>query len=38
MIMDGAGWHTAKDLQISENMHILYLPPYSPISANLIWW
>ena len=30
MIMDGAGWHTANDLQIPETMHILYLPPYSP--------
>ena len=30
MIMDGAGWHTARDLEIPENMHILYLPPYSP--------
>lgn len=30
MIMDGAGWHTAKDLHIPENMHILFLPPYSP--------
>lgn len=30
IIMDGAGWHTAKDLTIPENMHILYLPPYSP--------
>jgi len=30
MIMDGAGWHTANDLQIPETMYILYLPPYSP--------
>jgi transposase len=30
MIMDGAGWHTAKDLSIPENMSILHLPPYSP--------
>ena len=30
MIMDGAGWHTARDLQIPENMHVLFLPPYSP--------
>jgi transposase len=30
MIMDGAGWHTAKNLDIPDNMHILYLPPYSP--------
>jgi len=30
MIMDGAGWHTAKMLRIPDNMHILHLPPYSP--------
>ena len=30
MIMDGAGWHTAKKLHAPHNMLILYLPPYSP--------
>ena len=30
MIMDSAGWHKARALIIPENMHILYLPPYSP--------
>jgi hypothetical protein len=30
MIMDGAGWHTARDLRLPGNMHILFLPPYSP--------
>jgi len=30
MVMDSAGWHKAKALAIPENMHILYLPPYSP--------
>lgn len=30
MIMDSAGWHKARALVIPENMHILYLPPYSP--------
>jgi len=30
MIMDGAGWHTAKRLHVPDNMLILYLPPYSP--------
>ena len=30
MIMDGAGWHTAKNLQVPDNMHLLSLPPYSP--------
>jgi transposase len=30
MIMDRAGWHTAKALKIPENIHIASLPPYSP--------
>jgi transposase len=30
LIMDQAGWHTAKDLIIPDNIRILYLPPYSP--------
>lgn len=30
MIMDGAGWHTARKLRVPDNMHIRYLPPYSP--------
>jgi hypothetical protein len=30
MVLDGAGWHRAKDLQIPENMRWLPLPPYSP--------
>lgn len=31
MLMDKAGWHTAKDLHIPENMYILHLPPYSDV-------
>lgn len=30
MILDGAGWHTAKKLNVPENMHLHFLPPYSP--------
>jgi len=30
MIMDSAGWHKARGLEIPENMRILHLPPYSP--------
>ena len=30
MVLDGAGWHCAKDLQIPDNMCLLPLPPYSP--------
>ena len=30
MFMDQAGWHRARDLQIPENMKLLWLPAYSP--------
>ena len=30
MVVDGAGWHRAKDLKIPENICLLSLPPYSP--------
>ena len=30
MVMDGAGWHRAKELHVPENMALIFLPPYSP--------
>jgi transposase len=30
MVMDGAGWHKAGELKVPENMHLIFLPPYSP--------
>lgn len=30
MVLDSAGWHRAKALQVPENMALLPLPPYSP--------
>jgi transposase len=30
MVLDGAGWHQANDLDIPENMRLVRLPPYSP--------
>ena len=30
LIMDGAGWHKSKSLNIPDNIDIIYLPPYSP--------
>lgn len=30
MVMDRAGWHVSKRLQVPENITILHLPPYSP--------
>jgi 16S rRNA G966 N2-methylase RsmD len=29
MVMDGAGWHRAKELDVPENMALIFLPPYS---------
>lgn len=30
MILDGAGWHTSKLLEVPENIRLLHLPPYAP--------
>lgn len=30
IVMDGAGWHLAKKLNIPKNITIIKLPPYSP--------
>jgi transposase len=30
IVMDDAGWHLAKELQIPKNISIIKLPPYSP--------
>jgi transposase len=30
LIMDQAGWHKSKKLRLPENIHVLFLPPYSP--------
>jgi len=30
MVLDGAGWHQAIELDIPENMQLVRLPPYSP--------
>lgn len=30
VVMDQAGWHKTKELNIPENISILHLPPYSP--------
>jgi transposase len=39
IVMDGAGWHNTKALEIPGNVSILLLPPYSPElnPAELIW-
>ena len=30
LIMDGAGWHSAKGLNVPDNITLLKLPPYAP--------
>lgn len=30
LAVDGAPWHKGKELTIPENIHLLFLPPYSP--------
>jgi transposase len=30
LVLDQAGWHIAKDLQVPSNITLLHLPPYSP--------
>ena len=30
MVVDGTGWHTARDLRIPANVSIILLPPCSP--------
>jgi transposase len=39
IIMDGAGWHKSKKLDLPENISIIFLPPYSPElnPIELVW-
>ncbi len=39
VVLDGAGWHSAKDLRVPEGVHLVFLPPYSPElqPAERIW-
>jgi putative transposase len=30
LVLDGAGWHGAKALQVPDNITLLPLPPYAP--------
>ena len=30
VLMDKAGWHTAGELCVPENLSLMFLPPYSP--------
>lgn len=39
MVMDQAGWHIARELEVPQNMRLVLLPPYSPEinPAEHIW-
>ena len=30
LVLDGAGWHSSKNLAVPDNISLLSLPPYSP--------
>lgn len=30
IVIDGAGWHKAKDLEVPVGIYLVFLPPYSP--------
>jgi len=30
MVLDGAGWHKSKSLEVPKNIRLRLLPPYSP--------
>jgi transposase len=39
LVLDQAGWHVAKALEVPRNITLLYLPPYSPElnPAERVW-
>lgn len=30
LVVDGAGWHVARDLVVPDGIHLVFQPPYSP--------
>lgn len=30
MVLDGAGWHTSRELRVPSNITLVVLPPYAP--------
>src|SRR5689334_6096759 len=30
LVLDRAGWHSTQRLRVSDHLHLLFLPPYSP--------
>jgi transposase len=39
LVLDRAGWHTSVRLTVPEHVHLLFLPPYSPVlqPAEHLW-
>jgi len=39
LVLDGAGWHSSKELRIPDNITLIPLPPYSPElnPMELVW-
>lgn len=39
MILDKAGWHRSKEIQLEENIKLMYLAPHSPElnPVELLW-
>lgn len=40
LIMDQAAWHKSESLEVSPNIQIKFLPPYSPElnPVEKLWW
>ena len=34
MLMDRAGWHVSRSLEVPENVRLIPLPPHSPASSS----
>jgi hypothetical protein len=39
LVLDGAGWHTSRSLEVPDHVHLIFLPPYSPElqPAETLW-
>lgn len=39
MLLDKAGWHISKNIQLPDNLLLMHLPPYSPElnPVELLW-
>jgi len=37
VLMDKAGWHTAGDLVVPENLSVVFLPTHSPEPIERLW-